>query len=73
MYLMNANLPRFILDLRLMRNNQELGDWFREPRWLTNFGLGYVVDDPSANARWTVLPEEFDILIYFENTSETIH
>ncbi len=68
-YLLAANLPRFILDLRSMRIDPLLGGWFREPRSLTNFGMSYVVDDPSANASLIVLPDEFDILIFFEQTT----
>jgi erythromycin esterase-like protein len=67
-----ANLGRFFLDLRPMRTDPELADWFLEPRWLTEFGLGYVVDDPVANATQVVLPDKFDILIYFEETSASL-
>jgi erythromycin esterase len=68
-FLANANLPRFYLDLRTMRTNPNLADWFLTPRWLNEFGLGYIVDDPKANAAMIVLPNEFDILIYFEQTT----
>jgi len=68
-YLLTAGLPRFYLDLRLMRVDPLLGDWFREPRWLTSFGMGYIVGDPTANASLVVLPDEFDILIFFERTT----
>jgi erythromycin esterase-like protein len=35
--------------------------------------LGYVVDDPEANAATIILPNEFDILIYFEQTTASQH
>jgi erythromycin esterase len=68
-YLLTANLPRFILDLRPMQIDPLLADWFHEPRWLTSFGMGYVVGNPTANADLVVLPDKFDILIFFEKTT----
>lgn len=71
-FLSTVDLPLYLLDLRPLRSVPGLGDWFREPRWMTSFGMGYVVDDPEANASRVVLPEEFDLLIYFGSTSELV-
>lgn len=68
-YLALANLPRLYLDLRPMRTDPELADWFLEPHWITVFGLGYIVDNPEANAENAALPEQYDILVYFEEIS----
>ncbi len=68
-FLSHAGLPLFFIDLRPMRDDHELADWFFEARWMTGFGMVYVVDDPSANASKVVLPEAFDLLFFFENTS----
>ena len=68
-YLATVSLPRFMLDLRLVQDAPQLADWFRKPRWMTVFGLGYVTDDPQANASRIILPDAFDILIYFQTTT----
>jgi erythromycin esterase len=68
-YLSTVSMPRYMLDLRLIQNAPDLADWFGQARWMTSFGLGYVVDDPQANAVNIILPEAFDILIYFETTT----
>lgn len=68
-FLSTVSLPRLMLDLRLIQNDPDLADWFGEAHWMTSFGLGYVVDDPRANAVNIILPESFDILIYFETTT----
>jgi len=46
-----------------------MADWFGIAHWMTSFGLGYVVDDPQANVVNIILPEAYDILIYFETTT----
>ena len=58
-----------MLDLRLVQDTPQLADWFRQPRWMTVFGLGYVTDDPQGNASRIILPDAFDILIYFQTTT----
>ncbi len=68
-YLLTAGLPRFFLDLRPMRSDPAFGDWFQEPRYFTSIGMVYYVDDPLANASLTVLPDEFDILIFIAETT----
>lgn len=67
-FLSSACLPRFILDLRSLDKVSGLGSFWQEPRWFTSFGMGYVVDNPEANASLVILPQEFDVLIFFERT-----
>jgi erythromycin esterase len=68
-YMATASLPRLMLDLRQVPNNPELANWFGQARWMTVFGMGYVTDNPQANATKIILPEAFDILIFFHTTT----
>lgn len=68
----SVGLPRFILDLRQVDEVLSPGNILQEPRSFTSFGLGYVVNNPEANASMTILPDEFDFLIFFEKTTSSL-
>jgi erythromycin esterase-like protein len=71
-YLADVSFPRYILDLRTtLTAAPAISSWFKEPRWLRNHRNVYDPNDISLDFQWVVLPDAFDIFIYFEETTPT--
>ena len=71
-YLHCAGIPRFFLDLRDIPPDSPASDWLGSAHWLRT--LDEIYDSqapPTNNAQFLVLPEAFDVIIYFEETSPT--
>jgi erythromycin esterase len=69
-YLHSAELPRFFLDLRQITADSPAGPWLLKPHWLHFVGATYDRESrPEDNAYVVVLPEAFDVLIYFDETT----
>lgn len=71
-YFHGAYMPRIYLDLRTIDFDSPTTDWIPGPRRLRSIGAVYCDDYPEwyyYNAR---LPEEFDIIIYFKNTTKSL-
>ncbi|MGD2178895.1 MAG: erythromycin esterase family protein [Anaerolineae bacterium] len=69
-YLHSAELPRFFLDLRRITADSPAGSWLLRPHWLHFVGATYDRQSrPEDNAYVVVLPEAFDVLVYFDETT----
>lgn len=67
-YLHSAQLPRLILDFRQITAESPTS-WLHNPHWLRFVGATYDrASEPKDNAYVVVLPEAFDVLIYFDET-----
>lgn len=64
-----AELPLFFLDLRQVEANSPAADWFLEPHHLRHIGAGYDQTIPKSFFEWGILPQAYDALIYFQETS----
>jgi erythromycin esterase len=65
------DLPRFMLDLRVVEAGSAAGDWLmaEHPMWMIGAVFNAaMLDEVRAIVR---LPEHFDVLIYFHETSAT--
>jgi erythromycin esterase len=72
-YLHSAGLPRFFLDLRQIAAGSCAGSWLLEPRWLHFVGATYDPESrPEDNAYLVLLPEAFDVLIHFDETTPSL-
>lgn len=67
-YLAIPGLPRYILDLRPTFLDETVRDWFGETRWLRGIGWAYDRDNVAASTMPIVLPQAFDVIIYFEES-----
>lgn len=69
-YLHRSGLPRFFLDLRQASLDTSASEWLQAPHWLRFVGAEFDPNQPpEAYAFRTTLPEAFDILIYFDETT----
>jgi hypothetical protein len=67
-----ADIPRFFLDLRTIDFDSTATDWIPGPRAFRSIGAVY---SPNLAAQYFAnaeLPREFDVIIYFQNTSASI-
>jgi erythromycin esterase len=72
-YLHSTESPRFFLDLRQITTDSSASSWLLKPHWLRFVGAGYDRESkPEDNAFVVVLPEAFDVLIYFDETTPSI-
>ncbi|MGB3716618.1 MAG: erythromycin esterase family protein [Candidatus Promineifilaceae bacterium] len=68
-FLHRAETSRFILDLRQITAESPSG-WLLNPHWLRFVGSTYDrASEPEDNAYVVVLPEAFDVIIYFEEST----
>jgi erythromycin esterase len=68
-YLHSANAPRFLLDIRQITSESH-GRWLLRPHWLRFVGATYDPSSPPEDNSYVVaLPEAFDVLIYFDETT----
>jgi erythromycin esterase-like protein len=65
--------PRVLLDLRPLRANRSASAaWLRGPLPLRNIGAVYRPSSPAAYFAPTRLPEQYDVMIHFENTTPSV-
>lgn len=64
-----TDLPRLLLDLRDLPARSRAAGWLWGPRRLRDIGAGYDEDRPEAYYAWLPLPEQFDALIYLQDTT----
>jgi erythromycin esterase len=67
-----ADIPRFFLDLRTIDFDSTATDWIPGPRPFRSIGAVYDPDRPELYFDKPELPKEYDVIIYFENTAESI-
>jgi len=65
----SAGLARFALNLRGIQRGTPATDWLFGPHLLRYVGAGYADANPEAFFRAVVLPEMFDVIVFFEDTS----
>jgi erythromycin esterase len=68
-YLSLAGLPRYMLDLRPGLTDGAVAEWFGESRWIRSIGWAYDRNNVAATTQLIVLPEAFDVIIYFEEST----
>lgn len=68
-YLHSAGLPRFMLDLRRVDSSPVATAWLAGPRPLRSVGAAYNPASPESGYSVLALPDAFDVLIYFEESS----
>jgi erythromycin esterase-like protein len=68
LYLMTAGASNYYLDLRPTLNDDALRAWFSQKMWLRSIGWMYDPDNPAVTTVPVILPETFDVFIFFENT-----
>ncbi|UCH85071.1 MAG: erythromycin esterase family protein [Candidatus Latescibacterota bacterium] len=67
-----ADIPRMMLDLRTIDFDSTATDWIPGPRPFRGIGAVYN-DDYALNYFYNAkLPQEFDVMIYFEQTNESV-
>ena len=67
-----ADLPRFILDLRVVPAASPLGMWLAEPQVLRAIGGAYFAEDHVTAYGTSVLPKAFDALVFIEESTATV-
>jgi erythromycin esterase len=67
--LASAGLPRYFLDLRAAEPGSPASGWLWQPLPHHSIGAGYAPALPEIAYETAVLPELFDVLIYFEDTT----
>ena len=68
-YFHSMELPRFILDLRHLPSDPAARDWLSTPHFLRSIGAAYQPSHPEEFFDHTILPDLFDVIIYFQDTS----
>ena len=68
-YLYPQGLDRYYLDLRALPDEGVIADWFGAARHFRTIGSIYDADDPEVLSHLLKLPEAFDIVIGFRETT----
>lgn len=68
-YLYTVGRERYTLDLRALPAEGVVAEWFAEPRYLRTIGFLYDENDPVFSSYFLRLPEAFDIVIAFRETT----
>ncbi|MBI1743387.1 erythromycin esterase family protein [Candidatus Acetothermia bacterium] len=71
-YFHSAQISRMFVDLRGIQAGSTETDWILGPRLFRSIGAVYRDDSPRAYYYNASLPEEFDVVIYFDDTSPSI-
>jgi erythromycin esterase len=71
-YFHSAGVPRMILDLRRVDSTAPATRWLAGPRWMRAIGAVYDKDQPANFAYFARLPAEYDVIIYFEETTPSV-
>jgi len=64
-----SGLPRFLLDLRNRDPQSPATSWLAGPRSFRSIGSVYDASKPDAYWYQSRLPDEFDIIVYIEDTT----
>jgi erythromycin esterase len=67
-----ADMPRFFLDMRTIDFDSTATDWIPGPRRFRLIGAVYDPKNPEWYFDNAELPKEYDVMIYFENTTPSI-
>ena len=68
-YFRTADIPRMFLDLRGLDFDSTAVHWLKGPLRFRTIGSVYDSDNPLLFFYLANLPEEFDVIIYFQTTS----
>ena len=71
-YFRSAELPRLFLDLRGIQLGSPATDWLLEPHHLRSIGAVYDQASPSGFFQWAALPQVFDVVIYFQDSTPSL-
>ena len=71
-YFTAAGIPQMILDLRDVSTTSPATAWLEGPRRFHSVGAAYNPDFPEPYSREYDLVTEFDVIIYFEETTPSI-
>ena len=68
-YFRSTDLPRFFLDLRRLPSDPVVRDWLSTPHPFRDIGAAYRPSTPEDFIDPALLPDLYDIMIYFQDTS----
>jgi erythromycin esterase len=68
----SAELPRFFLDLRGLPSDSPATNWLLTSHPFRHIGAGYDPTSPEDFFLSGILPDMFDVIIYFQDTSRSI-
>ena len=71
-YFRSTELPRFFLDLRSHLSDRSSVDWVSTPHPFRSIGAVYNLSNPEEYFFPAILPDLFDVIIYFEDTSPSL-
>jgi erythromycin esterase len=66
-----ADVPRFVLDLRAIDLRTAATQWLAGPRRFRLIGCCFRVSDPLSHFTFAELPQEYDLLVYFQNSTHS--
>ncbi len=67
-----TGLDAFALDLRQIPTSGPVADWFRQPRPARNVGNSYDPDHPDGYVESSVLPDGFDVAVFFRHADRAV-
>jgi erythromycin esterase len=70
-YFRSAELPRLFLDLRGIQPGSPATDWLLEHHPFRSIGAVYNESSPSEFFQRVALPQVFDVVIYFQDTTSS--
>jgi erythromycin esterase len=71
-YFRGAELPRLFLDLRGIQPGSPATDWLLEHHPFRSIGAVYNESSPSEFFQRVALPQVFDVVIYFQDTTSSL-
>jgi erythromycin esterase len=71
-YFQSAKIPRFFLDLRNLPSTLPTTEWLLVSHPFRSIGSAYKPSSPEEFFSSVILPQTFDIIIYFQDTSPSI-
>ena len=71
-YFHSVELPRFFLDLRGLPSDSPSTNWLLTPHRMHELGSLYDPSDAGAYFFSSILPDQFDVIIYFQDTSPSL-
>ena len=71
-YFRSTDLPRFFLDLRRLPSDPAVRDWVSTPHPFRSLGAAYRPSTPEDFIEPARLPEQYDVMIYFQDTSPSL-
>ena len=68
----SANLPRFLVDLRGVERDLPAAAWLLGPHPVSSIGAVFGENFPGIYVRSAHLPREYDVMIYFQDTTPSM-